>query len=44
MHLDHLTKDEVLELNIATGAPIIYDIDRDGHVLHKTVHDLPAQL
>jgi 2,3-bisphosphoglycerate-dependent phosphoglycerate mutase len=38
MHLDGLTKEQVLELNIATGAPIIYELDRAGKVLKKTVH------
>ena len=42
MDLDRLTKEQVLELNIATGAPIIYDIDPRGAILHKTVTRLPA--
>jgi 2,3-bisphosphoglycerate-dependent phosphoglycerate mutase len=37
MDLDRLTKEQVLELNIGTGAPIIYDIDVAGKVLKKTV-------
>jgi 2,3-bisphosphoglycerate-dependent phosphoglycerate mutase len=37
MDLDKLTKEQVLELNIATGAPIIYEIDAKGKVLKKTV-------
>ena len=41
MELDHLTKAQVLELNIATGAPIIYEIDAQGRVLKKIVHQLP---
>ena len=41
MELDHLTKDQVLELNIATGAPIIYELDPGGRVLKKTVTELP---
>jgi len=40
MQLDHLTKDQVLALNLATGAPIVYEIDRDGKVLRKTVYEL----
>ena len=40
MHLDHLTKEQVLELNIATGAPIIYELDAAGRILKKTVHEL----
>ena len=41
MHLDHLTNAQVLELNIATGAPIIYELDARGAVLKKIVHQLP---
>ena len=37
MELDHLTKNQVLALNLATGVPIIYAIDAQGIVLHKTV-------
>jgi bisphosphoglycerate-dependent phosphoglycerate mutase len=33
----------VLELNIATGAPIIYELDASGRVLKKTVHELSLQ-
>ena len=43
MHLDHLTKEQVLELNIATGAPIVYELDARGAVLKKTVHALSPQ-
>ena len=42
MHLDRLTKEQVLELNIATGAPIIYELDARGAVLKKTVTELPS--
>ncbi len=37
MDLDKLTKEQVLELNIATGAPIIYEMDGSGKILKKTV-------
>ena len=40
MHLDRLTKEQVLELNIATGPPIIYEIGHDRRVLSKTVTEL----
>lgn len=43
MHLDRLTKEQVLELNIATGAPIIYELDPRGTVLKKTVTELPIR-
>jgi 2,3-bisphosphoglycerate-dependent phosphoglycerate mutase len=36
MDLDKLTKEEVLKLEIPTGAPIIYDIDTTGRILEKT--------
>ena len=42
MALDQLTKEQVLELNIATGAPIIYEIDPRGAVVKKTVTELPT--
>lgn len=40
MELDTLSKEEVLHLNLATGAPIVYEIDRAGKILKKTVHSL----
>lgn len=40
MELDGLTKAQVLELNLATGAPIVYQIDAHGRVLKKVVHRL----
>jgi 2,3-bisphosphoglycerate-dependent phosphoglycerate mutase len=33
MYLDKLTKEQVLELNIPTGTPLVYDIDETGKVL-----------
>ena len=30
MHLDNLTKDQVLELNIPTGVPLVYEFDGDA--------------
>jgi 2,3-bisphosphoglycerate-dependent phosphoglycerate mutase len=33
MHLDHLTREQVLELNIPTGAPLQYDFDEAGRVV-----------
>jgi 2,3-bisphosphoglycerate-dependent phosphoglycerate mutase len=35
MLLDKLSQDEVLALNIATGAPIVYELDDKGNVLKK---------
>ncbi len=32
MQLDNLSKDEVLELNIPTGAPLLYELDETGTV------------
>lgn len=42
MKLDNLSKEEVLELNIATGTPITYEIDSDGKILSKTIADMEA--
>ncbi len=36
MELDHLTKEQVLGLNIDTGVPLIYEMDAAGRVLEKT--------
>jgi len=36
MELDHLTKEQVLNLNIDTGSPIIYEIGSHGEILQKT--------
>lgn len=33
MHLDHLTKEQVLELNIPTGIPLLYVFDAKGNIL-----------
>jgi len=37
MELDQLTKEEVLQLNIATGVPIVYEIGAKGEVLNKKI-------
>ena len=37
MELDHLTKEQVLELNLATGTPLVYEIDSAGRVLSKKI-------
>ena len=39
MQLDGLSREEVIALEIATGVPIVYKLDSDGHVLEKTVLD-----
>ena len=33
MHLEQLTTEQVLELNIPTGAPLLYELDANGSVL-----------
>src|SRR5262249_10952024 len=35
MHLDHLTREEVLALEIPTGSPLLYDLAPDGSVRSK---------
>jgi 2,3-bisphosphoglycerate-dependent phosphoglycerate mutase len=37
MDLDHLTKQQVLELNIPTGIPIVYLFDKDLNILSKKI-------
>lgn len=41
MELDGLSTQEVTRLELATGAPIIYEIDSRGTILKKTAHALP---
>ena len=35
MELDGLTREQVLELNIPTGIPLVYDFDDQGNITHK---------
>ncbi len=37
MKLDQLSNEEVLELNLETGVPLVYDIEPDGTVTGKSV-------
>ncbi len=37
MDLDKLTREEVLELNIPNGVPIVYEFDKDGNILKKEI-------
>ncbi|HZV21956.1 MAG TPA: 2,3-bisphosphoglycerate-dependent phosphoglycerate mutase [Hyphomicrobiales bacterium] len=37
MHLDKLTPEQVLELNLATGETYVYDFDADGKVTAKRI-------
>lgn len=39
MHLDNLSKEQVLELNLATGVPIVYEVSPDLRILSKRVLD-----
>ncbi len=42
MHLDALTQEQVLELNIPNGVPIVYDVDAEGNILSKTERPIDA--
>jgi 2,3-bisphosphoglycerate-dependent phosphoglycerate mutase len=33
MHLDHLSKEEIVSVNIPTGAPLVYEFDDDGNTI-----------
>ncbi|HMS55461.1 MAG TPA: 2,3-diphosphoglycerate-dependent phosphoglycerate mutase [Fimbriimonadaceae bacterium] len=37
MRLDNLSEEEVLELNLETGIPLVYSLDQDGKVLGKEI-------
>ncbi len=35
MDLDGLSEEQVLDLELATGVPVVYELDDDGTVLSK---------
>jgi 2,3-bisphosphoglycerate-dependent phosphoglycerate mutase len=35
MHLDQLSREEVLTLELGTGVPVVYEIDTDGRIQEK---------
>ena len=37
MHLDGLTREEVLSLELGTGVPVVYDLDATGSVVSKAI-------
>jgi 2,3-bisphosphoglycerate-dependent phosphoglycerate mutase len=37
MHLDRLTKEQVLELNLATAVPVVYDLSADMSIRAKRI-------
>ena len=37
MDLEHLTREQVLELNIATGVPLVYELDGALRIVKKTI-------
>jgi len=39
MHLDKLTREQVLQLNLATGVPIVYEFGPDFQILSKKILD-----
>lgn len=39
MQLDGLSEEEVLDLNLATGVPVVYDLAEDGSVRSKQILD-----
>jgi 2,3-bisphosphoglycerate-dependent phosphoglycerate mutase len=39
MELDHLTKEQVMQLNLATGVPIVYEFGPNLNVLSKRILD-----
>ena len=39
MYLENLTKEEVLELNIPTAVPYVYELDKDLKIISKKILD-----
>jgi 2,3-bisphosphoglycerate-dependent phosphoglycerate mutase len=43
MHLDNISEDDILELNIPTGIPLVYELDADlKHIKHYYLGDPEA--
>jgi 2,3-bisphosphoglycerate-dependent phosphoglycerate mutase len=39
MYLENLTKEQVLELNIPTAIPYVYELDKDLKIISKKILD-----
>ncbi len=39
MHIENLSKDEIPQLELATGVPVIYDVNSKGDITSKVVLD-----
>jgi len=37
MFVEHLSPEEILKTEVATGVPIVYELDKDLHVVSKTI-------
>ena len=35
MYLEHMSKEDVINLNLPTGVPVVYDLDENFEVVHK---------
>ncbi len=42
MQLDKLSREEVLELNLETGVPLVYDLTESGEVVSKKILSSPS--
>lgn len=39
MHIEGLSREQVLELNLATGVPIVYEMDGEAQIVNKRILD-----
>ena len=37
MQVEHMTPEQILKTEIPTGEPIVYDLDKNGGVINKTI-------
>jgi 2,3-bisphosphoglycerate-dependent phosphoglycerate mutase len=37
MQVEHMTPEQILKTEIPTGEPIVYDLDKNGEVINKTI-------
>ncbi|MFN3307262.1 MAG: 2,3-bisphosphoglycerate-dependent phosphoglycerate mutase, partial [Candidatus Kapaibacteriota bacterium] len=44
MYLENLSKEEVLELNIPTGVPYVYELDANLNIINKIILENKVEL
>ncbi len=43
-YIEQVSDEDVQKINMLFGAVVIYDLDDDGHMIHKEVREIPSQV